>query len=100
MPDPLDISYAFLDLLVAGKFADAAVLFDDRVRVTIPVASLKDTWRRAEVKFGKVKSRAEKRRYRHQHWEIVEVAVALSRGTVVFSFWVDGDRIAGFGVVE
>ena len=98
--DPLAISYAFLDHMVAGRYADASGYFDDQVRVTIPVPSLKDTWRRAEVKFGKMVSRAEKRRYKHQHWEIVEVEVRFARGQIVFSFWVHGDRISGFGAVE
>lgn len=98
--DPLAVSYAFLDDMGAARFAEAAALFDDQVRVTIPVASLKDTWRRAEVKFGKVVGRTEKRRYRHQHWDIVEVSVEFSRGSVVFSFWVHDGRISGFGAVE
>ena len=98
--DPYDLGGKFIDHLIAGHYAAAADFFDERMRTTIPVASLKDTWRRAEVKFGKVQTRVEKQRYRHEQWDVVDVAVKFARGSVVFSFWISEGKISGFGAVE
>jgi hypothetical protein len=93
---------AFVHALSTSEFAKAAALFDDNMRLAVPLVVLSNTWKRLQIKVGRLRSFAqmeETRKPQHPEYRIILVNCEFDRGVFKMWLWFDQEgQISGMSM--
>ena len=94
--EPVAVAQALVEHLAAGKFVEAAALFDEQMLAALPATRLEATWRQLQRQLGPLQRRGDPASERQGQYTVVFVPCIFERAALDAKVAVAADgRVAG-----